>query len=298
MRPPVFRVQSNNADATAGRVVWAPAKSFWNGALVLGAVAFAPATASVESVLLFATLTYITLLLGHSIGMHRRLIHQSFDCPKWLERVLVYLGVVVGMAGPIGILRIHDIRDWAQREPACHDFFAHRQPLWLDALWQLTCRFEFDRPPTFTVEPDVSEDPWYRWLERTWMLQQIPIAAVLFAVGGWAWVVWGVFVRVSVSVSGHWVVTYLTHNPGPVAWRVPDAGVQASNLAGYGLVTMGECWHNNHHAFPESARMGLHEGEADPGWCVIVVLHRLGLITRVGLPRDEALREDLLRANA
>ena len=63
------------------------------------------------------------------------------------------------------------------------------------------------------------------------------------------------------SVTGHWIVTYLTHNPGPGAWRVPDAGVQASNLAGCGLITMGECWHNNHHAFPESARMGLQPGE-------------------------------------
>jgi fatty-acid desaturase len=297
MRPPVFRVQSNGADATAGRVAWSPAKSFWNGALLLGSLLFAPATASVESVLVFAALTYITLLLGHSVGMHRRLIHQSFDCPKWLERVLVYLGVIVGMAGPIGILRIHDIRDWAQREPRCHDFFAHRKPLWLDALWQLTCRFEFERAPTFIIEPEVSADPWYRWLERTWMLQQIPIAAVLFAIGGWGWVVWGVFVRVSVSVTGHWVVTYLTHNPGPGVWRVPDAGVQASNLAGYGLITMGECWHNNHHAFPESARMGLNKGEGDPGWWAINLLRRAGLITRVGLPRDETMREDLLRGN-
>lgn len=298
MRPPVFRVRSSAADASSGHVVWAPAKSLWNGGLLLGSILFAPVTASLTSVCVFAALTYITLLLGHSVGMHRRLIHQSFDCPKWLERVLVYLGVVVGMAGPIGILKIHDIRDWAQREPACHDFFAHRRPLWLDALWQLTCRFEFDQPPAFIVEPEVSADPWYRWLERTWMLQQVPIAALLFAFGGWAWVVWGVFVRVSVSVTGHWVVTYLTHNPGPGSWRVPDAGVQASNLAGYGLITMGECWHNNHHAFPESARMGLNQSEPDPGWWVIAALQRMGLITRVGLPRDETMREDLLRAHA
>jgi fatty-acid desaturase len=80
-----------------------------------------------------------------------------------------------------------------------------------------TAGFAFERPPPFTVEPEVSEDPWYRWLERMWMLQQVPIAAALFAVGGWTWVVWGVFVRVSVSVSGHWVVNYLTHKPGPRA---------------------------------------------------------------------------------
>ncbi len=242
---------------------------------------------------MFALVTYTTLLIGHSVGMHRCFIHRSFDCAKPVERALVYLGVLVGMAGPFGILRIHDVRDWAQRESACHDFFAHRKPLVLDAWWQLTCRFEFDRPPHFEIEAQLRHDPWYRWMERTWMLQQLVPAAILYVIGGWAWVVWGVFVRVPVSVTGHWIVTFLTHNPGPGAWRVPDAGVQASNLSGQGLITMGECWHNNHHAFPESARLGLQRGEFDPGWWVIRALARVGQVTRIGLPRDESLREDL-----
>jgi fatty-acid desaturase len=318
MRPPVFRVHGEGASASAGRVVWSPLKTLWIGSFIAAALAFAPATASVAAVTMFALLTYTTLLLGHSVGMHRCFIHRSVDCAKPVERVLVYAGVLVGMAGPLGILRIHDIRDWAQRERACHDFFAHRKPLWLDALWQLTCRFEFERPPRVEIEAQVLGDPWYRWMERTWMLQQLVPAAILYAIGGWPWVVWGVFVRVPVSVTGHWIVTYLTHDPGAPTlaslaaprggwsalgaarrrtgagrWRVPDAGVQASNLAGCGFITMGECWHNNHHAFPESARMGLHRAEFDPGWWVIRALAHMGLVTRAGLPRDERLREDL-----
>lgn len=125
------------------------------------------------------------------------------------------------------------------------------------------------------------------------MLQQLPLACILFWLGGWAWVVWGVCVRVTVSVCGHWIVTYLTHNPGPSTWLVRDAGVQASNLNGYGLVTMGECWHNNHHAFPESARIGLAKNEFDPGWVVIASLRRLGLVSRTGTPRQVSQREDL-----
>ena len=293
MRPSVFRVHGADADAVAGMVRWAPAKSLWHVGLAVSAATLAPFATTVGSVLVFLVLTYLTLLLGHSVGMHRKLIHRSFDCPKWLERTLVYLGVLVGMAGPIGILRIHDIRDWAQREPKCHDFFSHRRSIWLDAFWQLNCRFEFERPPSFLVEPEVRRDPFYRWLERTWMLQQVPLAFVLFWFGGWAWVVWGICVRVTVSVSGHWVVTYLTHNPGPSPWFVRDAGVQASNLNGYGLLTMGECWHNNHHAFPESARIGLSRNELDPGWLVIASLRRLGLVSRAGAPRHISQREDL-----
>jgi stearoyl-CoA desaturase (delta-9 desaturase) len=296
MRPYVQRIDGRDADASAGRVVIAPTKALWNGSMIFSAILFAPGTLSLDTLLVFLVTTHVTLLLGHSVGMHRRLIHLSYDCAKWLERALVYLGVVVGMAGPFGILRIHDVRDWAQREAHCHDFFSHRRSLLVDAFWQLTCRFEFERPPQFRIEPELESDPWYRLLERTWMLQQLPIAALLFLCGGWPWVVWGVFVRVSVSVTGHWVVTFLTHNPGPGHWRVVDAGVQASNLPGLGLVTMGECWHNNHHAFPESARIGLMPGEVDPGWWVIRQLYRVGLVSRVGLPRGSSHREDLIVA--
>lgn len=293
MRPGVFRVDGHGASPVLGRVKFAPAKAAWNLSMLAGALLLAPLTFSAGALATFLVLTYTTLLLGHSVGMHRRFIHRAYDSPKWLERTLVYLGTLVGMAGPFGILRIHDLRDWAQREPACHDFFSHRRSLWVDAWWQLTGRFEFERPPRFTIEPEFAQDPFYRFLERTWMLQQLPLTALLYAFGGWSWVVWGVLVRVSVSVIGHWVVTYHTHNPGPGRWHVHGAGVQATNLPGYGFATMGECWHNNHHAFPESARIGLHPGETDPAWIVIRWLRDHGLATRVGLPRPEVARDDL-----
>lgn len=105
--------------------------------------------------------------------------------------------------------------------------------------------------------------------------------------------VWGIFVRVAVSVASHWIVTYFVHNPGPGRWWVPGAAVQASNLAGWGFLTHGECWHNNHHAFPESARMGLAPGEIDPGWLVLRALEHIGLVSRLSGPRSVERRGDL-----
>jgi len=292
MRPGVFRVDGTGADARNGRVLWAPIKSLWFNLHLLVAMFLGPLYFSPSALAICLGLTYITLLLGHSVGMHRRLIHRTFAAHPLLDGLLIYLGVLVGMAGPYGILRIHDLRDWAQRLPGCHDFFSHRRGLVLDAFWNLNCRFEFENPPRFHIEREATENRWFQFLERTWMLQQLPLAALLFIIGGWSWVVWGISVRVVLSVVGHWTVTYVTHNPGPGNWLVPGAGVQASNLSGWGLLTMGECWHNNHHAFPESARIGF-DGQVDPGWWVIRCLEKIGLVRDVGLPPKPELRSDL-----
>lgn len=296
MRPAVFRVDGSEANPVHGRVVWAPLKSIWINSCLIGFIGGVFFATSASAIALFLILTYVTLLLGHSVGMHRKLIHQTYDCSKALEYFLVYLGVIVGMAGPIGLIRVHDIRDWAQREPNCHDFFSHRRPLWLDAFWQLNCRFVFARPPILEIEEEIAGDRFYQFLERTWILQQVPLALLLFWLGGWAWIVWGVFGRVFVSVAGHWTVTYLTHNPGPGRWIVPAAGVQASNIPGAGFITMGECWHNNHHAFPESAKIGLAAEEVDPGWTVLKWFQSAGWVWSLRLPRDNTQQEDLSRA--
>lgn len=290
----VSRIDGRGANAVDGRVVWSPAKSLWNFSMLGTALIFGPLTFSPSALLLFVVSTYVSLLLGHSVGMHRRLIHRSYDCSKWLERTLVYIGVLVGVAGPFGILRVHDARDWAQRQPQCHDFFAHRRSVLVDVFWQLHCKFDYVCPPRLVIEPEFAQDPWYRFLNRTWMLHQIPVGLALFYFGGWAWVVWGVAARVCVSAIGHWSITYWCHNPGPGNWRVATAGVHASNLPGLGLLTYGECWHNNHHAFPESARIGIEPGQADPGWWLLKQLAKAGWVWNLGQPRPESQREDLI----
>jgi hypothetical protein len=74
---------------------------------------------------------------------------------------------------------------------------------------------------------------------------------------------------VTAGVFGHWLIGYFAHNHGDMRHVVDDAAVQGRNIRWTSLLTMGECWHNNHHAFPGSARLGLHAGEWDPGWWVL-----------------------------
>ncbi|MEM1173812.1 MAG: acyl-CoA desaturase [Pseudomonadota bacterium] len=296
MMKPVARVRSEGADPVCGNVVLDVSKTAWTMGMLLSAALLIPFATTTGAVVVFLALTYAGLLLGHSVGMHRFMIHRTFDAPRWLERLLVYIGVLVGLSGPFGVIRIHDIRDWAQRQPECHDFFSHRRGFLADVLWQLTCKFEFDNPPSVVIEDKFAADPWYQWMDRTWRYHQLLLAVPLYLLGGWSWVVWGVCARVAVSNIGHWTITYLCHNPGPGHWHVDGASVQASNLPGFGVISCGECWHNNHHAFPESAQIGLYPGQTDPAWQLIRRLGEHGLATNIGRPRASDQREDIRAA--
>jgi fatty-acid desaturase len=71
--------------------------------------------------------------------------------------------------------------------------------------------------------------------------------------------------------------------------------VQGYNVAVAGFISMGESWHNNHHAFPGSAKLGLFPGEVDPGWWLIKVFEALGLATKIKLPDDLPVRAEVRR---
>lgn len=287
-------IEIPGCSATEGKVRWDPVHSLWNGAMLVLSITLAPIFVTWSAIAVFLFLTGGSLLLGHSIGFHRLLIHRSFACPLWLERLLVWIGTMVGMSGPLWMIRTHDLRDWAQRQRSCHDYLAHRRTMLVDAWWQLHCRLELLLPPVFDLG-QAGRDRFYCFLERTWMAQQIPLAVVLYLAGGWTWIVWGICVRVSTCVTGHWFVGHLAHRRGPQSWLVDSAGVQAHDVPWAAIPTMGEAWHNNHHAFPGSARIGLNPGQSDWGYRVITGLERLGLVWNVVTPETIAPLRELRR---
>jgi stearoyl-CoA desaturase (delta-9 desaturase) len=283
-----FKVNSlsglESASPVEGTVVWDAPRSLWNAAMLACALVLAPLTFGRDTLAVFLVTSAVTLCAGHSVGFHRRLIHRSFDCPKWLERVLVWFGTAVGMGGPIWTIRLHDSRDWAQRQSDCHWFLRHEKPLLVDGFYYLHFRLKLAHPPSFDPGPGIGDDPFYRFLDRYWMLQQIPIAVFLYALGGWPWVVWGVPVRVAACTTMHWFISYFAHTRGPQDWTVDGAVIQAYNVPLMAIPTMGESWHSNHHAFPSSARHGLYPGQVDLGYRFIQLLELVGLARNVKLP--------------
>lgn len=296
LMPRPNRIQANNkTNAVDGRVVWSPIKSLWFSAMAVTAIIGGAMTVSWSAVAVFALLTVSTLCFGHSVGLHRLLIHRSFTCPLWLEYCMVSAGMLVGMGGPRKVIRMHEMRDWAQRQSACHPFFNHGVNWFRDGLWNLHCEFQPTDAPVIEIQEVVTHSEFYRLLDRYWMAVQLPLAIALYFLGGWSWVVWGICVRITASLFGHWLVNFLAHNFGEVPWQVEGASVQGHNLIGLGLLTMGEAWHNNHHAFPESAKFGLESGQLDPGWWLLSLLKKCGCIDHLTLPQDLPHRAELKR---
>ena len=238
---------------------------------------------------LFLGLCALTLCGGHSLGMHRKLIHDSFQCPRWLMRFGVYLGTLVGLGGPRTMMYSHDLRDWAQRQSECHSYLCHGEAPLKDFWWQVHCDLRLDNAPDFMPSEDYQNDPILKILQYSSILQNVILAGILFSVGGIGFVLWGVCLRVAISIFGHWAVGYVAHNHGPRDFHNHGAAVQGHNVPGLGLMTFGECWHNNHHAFPESAKLGLMRDQADPGWWVLSGLSAIGLVWDLNVPNlDES----------
>ena len=296
-RRDAFRINGLEFDDSSspveGTVRWDTVRSLFNGTMLTLALVLGPLYFSWSALGVFFALSFVTLCCGHSVGFHRRMIHRSFKCPKWLEYTMVFLGTAVGMGGPLWTIRTHDMRDWAQRTPRCHDFFAHRASFLKDAWWYLHCRMELKNPPRFNPGPEILDDPVYQFLQRAAMFLHIPIGIVLFVLGGMPWLAWGLFVRVAASTTMHWYISRVAHTRGPQSWTVEGAGMMGHDVPLWAIPTMGESWHNNHHAFPASARHGLFPGQIDLGFGFIKLLERFGLAWDIQTPQNLPKRRGL-----
>ena len=115
---------------------------------------------------------------------------------------------------------------------------------------------------------------------------------MLFAFGGWSWVIWGLFARIVFVYHSTWLVNSAAHHSGYQTYRTNDLSTNNWFVA---LVAFGEGWHNNHHAFPSSARHGLRWFELDPTYWLIKVMTWFRLARNVKVPTRAMMDRMVLR---
>jgi len=283
------RVDPNHGHSSAifGQVYWSPLRSLWMLFIYTGAILGGYATFQWDAACLFLITTFITLCAGYSVGLHRLLIHRSFQCHPLLEGLLVYIGVLAGIDGPLSTVEKHDIKDWAKRQPHCHRYLSHRNDILKDWFWQTHCTLHLSYPPIFRHDAKTAKNSFYQWLQQTWMVQQLPWAVAFYHFGGWSWVFWGIYVRIAYSTTLQWIGEYLTHSRlSQPKWAFGKKKYSNPfyNSPMLGVLSLGECWQSNHRAFPNAARFSLYPKQLDPSWWFISTLKKVGLVWNICYP--------------
>ena len=211
--------------------------------------------------------------IGICLGYHRMLTHRSLLLPKWLEYAIATLGALAIQGGPIFWVAGHRLHH-AYTEDEDKDPYSARRGFWWSHMgWLIFKRDDMAEIPRFTK--DIAGDPVYQILEKNMIFIQIALGVILLLLGGWSFVVWGIFVRVVFVYHCTWLVNSATHKFG---YRSHESGDRSTNCWWVALLVFGEGWHNNHHHYPGAARQGFYWWEIDLTYYLLKALAHLGII--------------------
>jgi len=215
--------------------------------------------------------------VGIAMGYHRLLTHRGYATPKWLEYCIATCATLALQGGPIywvGVHRMHHKHTDKEGDP-----HSPRDGKWWSHMgWILNGALRNKSEALRLYTPDLARDRYYVWLSKYHWIPLTVVGIAFFAFGGWSWLLWGAVLPATVGFHVTWMVNSVTHLWGTRRFTTSD---DSRNNFWVALVTGGEGWHNNHHAYPVSARHGLAWYEIDVNYFGIRVLERLGLASQV-----------------
>jgi stearoyl-CoA desaturase (delta-9 desaturase) len=247
-------------------------------------------------VALFAAL-YVVCAFGTTIGFHRYFTHRGFEARAPVKAALAILGCMT-MQGPVtqwvtDHRRHHALSDKPGDPHSPHvghgdgawgavRGFVHAHVGWMFSNKGMERGRLYGR--------DLYEDRMIRTIDRMYLLWVVLTLGLPFAIGyaiGGTWqagvegLVWGGLIRIFAYQHATFSVNSICHMFGRQDYRSRD---EARNNWVVAMLVFGEGWHNNHHAFPVSARHGLHRWQLDASWWVIRGLEKLRLVWNVKVP--------------
>lgn len=272
-------------------IAWESA--IWIAVVHLGAIA-APWTFSWQGLGVMLFMYWLTGGIGVCLAFHRLLSHRSFTTYAPVRWFLAWIGGLAGEGSAIHWVanhRIHHAKSdhWGDPHSPREGF------LWSHMFWcmqRMTPEARYEMHHRWA--PDLADDPVLQFLDRTFLLWQIVIAVTLgaigYAFGGWqmaaSFLVWGVFVRMVVVLHATWCINSVTHVWG---YKTYDNGDDSKNLWWVALITFGEGWHNNHHAYQRAANYGHRWWEIDTTYWMIQSMRMCGLAWNVAPIPQKAL---------
>jgi sn-1 stearoyl-lipid 9-desaturase len=227
-----------------------------------------------KALALAVVLWWIAGSLGIGMSYHRLLTHRGYKTPKWMEYFLTVCGTLALEGGPIAWVATHRVHHQnTDKEGDPHS--PQDGGLWAHMGWIMTGQAMHNSvTQLLPYVPDLRKDKFHVWITKWHWVPITVLGLSLFAIGGWPFLLWGVFVRTVFGLHSTWLVNSATHMWGSRRFLTDDT---SKNSLWVALLTFGEGWHNNHHAVPQSARHGIVWYEIDLNWYGICALRALGL---------------------
>jgi stearoyl-CoA desaturase (delta-9 desaturase) len=235
-------------------------------------------------------LLYVLTGLGITVGFHRLFTHRAFKTKPWVRATLAILGSAA-VEGPI-ISWVADHRKhhaFSDQLGDPHSPHVERGHGWAGALHGLMHAhvgwlfIHTHRGRRERYAPDLLADPVVSWVDRTFLVWALGGLVAAFGLGWWlggtlrdglTGLLWGGGVRMLLLHHVTYSINSLCHFFGRRRFATGD---ESRNLAWLAPLSLGEAWHNNHHAFPTCAEHGLRRREIDLSALVIGALERAGL---------------------
>ena len=239
--------------------------------------------------------------LGITIGFHRLMSHKSFETYRWVRALWMCMGAMSVEGAPLVWCAVH------RRHHSCsdqhgdpHSPHLHDGGYWnmLKGLWYAQVGWLFagywSHPKMEKYIPDLLKDRMLVKLsDYYWIFVLLSLAIptgigylIDGATGAWLGFLWGGLVRVFWTHHMTWAINSICHVFGQRDYK---SGDHSTNNWLCGILAWGEGWHNNHHAFPSSARHGLKWWQFDFSWIVIRAMKLCGLAWNIKLPSERAL---------
>jgi fatty-acid desaturase len=257
----------------------------WNATIFMAIFHVAAVAAlfmfSWRALLVSILLWWITASLGVGMGFHRLLTHRGYKTPKLVEYFLTLCGTLTLEGGPIYWVVTHRIHHAHTDVPGDDPHTPRDGGWWSHVGWILWgTGQQYDRETVARYAPDLLKDRFHVWLNRLYWVPLVFLGLGLLGFGGWRYLMWGTFFRVTFNLHATWLVNSATHMWGRRRFATRD---DSRNNWWVALLTFGEGWHNNHHAQPTSARHGFAWYEIDLNWWGIRVMQFLRLAKGIKL---------------
>lgn len=231
-------------------------------------------------ILLSTLLTFISVGIGHSVTLHRGIIHKAYVAVPLFRKLGLFCTVLTGLGNPLSWLKQHYYRDYWQNRMDCPRYFRYQHSLLTDFWWNLHLQFLPTNIDRYQIPKSDLTDSTFLFFNKTWHLTYIAFGVLIWGLFDLNTALFVMCMRTSVIILGHWFIGYASHKFGYARHHIMNSDESGYNNLLLGILSFGEGFHNNHHTFPTSAKFSSKWYEVDMGWYIICVLKRMGLIVR------------------